>query len=72
MTLVFKVKWIPPAGSLEGRSNELMTTPFFKPFIPKRLTVLLVKLIPGTSIPEYKSIFVNSRASSMTYLVQRQ
>jgi len=51
VTVVWRVKWTPPAGSLEGRSNELMMTPPFNPFIPLSLTDLVVKVTPGTEMP---------------------
>ena len=36
---------------MEGRSKELITTPFFNPFIPLSVTDLVVKATPGTVIP---------------------
>ena len=56
MTVVFSVKWMPPAGSSAGKSNELITTPFFSPFMPSNDTVFVVKLIPGTSMPSADTV----------------
>lgn len=33
------VRWIPPAGSFEGKSNEFMITPPFKPLNPFSVTL---------------------------------
>lgn len=47
--MMFKV--IPPAALLEGKSNELITTPFLRLSIPFKVTFLVDKEIPGTAIP---------------------
>jgi hypothetical protein len=52
MTSEFIVRWTPPAGSLDGRSKELMTTPFLRPLKPFKVTALDGREIPDTSIPD--------------------
>lgn len=46
-----RVKWIPPAGSFDGRSKDWTLTPSFKPLKPLRVTFLVGREIPGTDIP---------------------
>ena len=48
VTVDWIVSWMPPEGSLAGRSKELIVTPFFNPLNPLRVTTLDDSEIPGT------------------------
>ena len=51
ITVVSSVKWMPPEGSLPGKSNEWIVTPFFRLLNPFRVTVFPGKEISETVIP---------------------
>jgi hypothetical protein len=51
VTVVSKVRWIPPAGSLDGKSKELIVTPFLRLFMPFSVTCFVERTTPETSIP---------------------
>jgi hypothetical protein len=47
---------MPPAGSFEGKSNELILTPFARLFIPLSVTFFEGNEIPETVIPIAETI----------------
>jgi hypothetical protein len=49
--VVCNVKWIPPAGSLAGKSNDWITTPFLRPLKPFSVTFFVGREIFETEIP---------------------
>lgn len=51
VVLASKVRWMPPAGSFDGRSKVLIFTPSFKPLKPFSVTVFVVRVISETCIP---------------------
>ena len=51
VTLVSSVRWIPPAGSLLGKSKVLILTPPLRLFIPFNVTFFSSSEMPDTSIP---------------------
>ena len=75
VTLVLSVRWMPPAGSLLGKSKLLIFTPPFRLFIPLSVTFLLFNAIPVVLIPIAETVRLlpemtqsNDSSVSMTFV----
>ena len=70
-TVAFRVRWIPPAGSLLGKSKPSIFTPPFRLFMPLRVTFLPGSDTPGIEIPEKPNFGASTPAWSCTASLAR-
>ncbi len=72
VTLVSSVRWIPPAGSLLGKSKLLIFTPPFRLSMPFKVTFFSLSAMPVTSIPIAETASITCESSPFELKARRR